>query len=277
MPHLDRHELRASRQSVLRDGHPPDDALFTLLAHMVCSDGVVHEGEIGFLMMVRPGQTRSELADWARERAAGELDIQAIAEAITLADDQWRALRFTARMAWKDGELQDEERTLLADLAAAFRLPGRAVDRVLSEMSPDNGERFSGERILRTLMEIRWDAVQLASGDLVSDDLNAVTPRDTSVVARVGLERVEVMAICTGGIAARFRQGAAFLGWGDIVSWTRARSLGTAVALHTEDGRTYHLVDSRLTGVAVLLDRLLDASERTRGEAPKIEMLRGDP
>ena len=178
-------------------------------------------------------------------------------------------------MAWKDGELAAEERRDLSALSQALRLPPGAVDRVLREMSPDDGKRFTSERILRTLMDVHWDAVQLAAGTLVSDDLIAVSPEGVEVVARVGLEKVEVMALCTDGVVARFQEGAAFIAWNDLVTYTRERGLGEALVLHTEDGRHFTLVDRRLSGLAMLLDRLLDLDgDRRRGQAPKIDTLR---
>jgi hypothetical protein len=126
-------------------------------------------------------------------------------------------------------------------------------------------------------MDVHWDAVQLASGALCSEDLVAVTPATTEVVARVGLERVEVMGLCTDGLVARFQEGAAFLAWSELVTYTRERGLGPALKLHTEDGRSWALVDQRLSGVSTLLDRLLDLDEgKPRTNRPKIDTLRGD-
>jgi hypothetical protein len=146
-------------------------------------------------------------------------------------------------------------------------------------MSPDDGQRFTPERLLQTLMAVHWDAVQLASGDLCSEDLHAVTPATSEIVARVGLEKVEVMALCTDGVVARFREGAAFLGWHELVTYTRERALGESVRLHTEDGRAFTLVDQRLSGLTVFLDRLLDLSDGKRvprGDAPKVDTIRGE-
>jgi len=164
-------------------------------------------------------------------------------------------------MAWKDGELADSERAFLSRLAQALSLGETAVERALREMSPDDGKRFAADRLLRLLMDVHWDAVQLASGALCSEDLVAVTPAGSEVVARVGLERVEVMGLCTTGLVARFQEGAAFLAWSELVTYTRERGLGNALKLHTEDGRSWSLVDQRLSGVSTLLDRLLDLDE----------------
>jgi len=278
MPRLDDSlELQAGSRSALTPGRAGDDALLRLLAHMACSDGVVHDDELEFLARVRPGLNSEQLRDWALKHGGGDLDIALIVSSLTTADEQWKCLRFAARMAWKDHDLADEERELLAQLADGMKLPMGAVDRVLGEMSPDDGKRYTDDRILKCLMEIHWDAVQLASGGLVSEDLLAVTPDSTRVVARIGLEKVEVLAICTGGISARFQEGAAFLTWADIVTYTRDFGLGSAVRLHTETGASYSLVDSRLSGLAIFLDRLLGDDERKKpSDKPNVQHTRGE-
>jgi hypothetical protein len=278
MPRLDDSlELQAPSRSALTPGRPADDALLRLLAHMAYSDGIVHDDELEFLARVRPGLNPDQLRDWALKHGGAELDLDSVVSALETPDEQWKCLRYAARMAWKDAELADEERELLARLARGMKLPDGAVSRVLDEMAPDDGKRFAEARILKCLMEIHWDAVQLASGDLVSEDLLAVTPHSTGVVARIGLESVEVMAVCTGGISGRFLEGAAFLSWSDIVTYTRTFELGSAVRLHTETGASYCLVDGRLTGLAVFLDRLLGADERRgRGDKPKVVHSRGE-
>ena len=262
----------------LHPGNAADDAMLRLLAHMVVSDGVVHAGELEFLGRLMPKMSTADLEKWAVEHGSGELNIDAIAGAITDPDLQWRCLRYVARMAWKDGELADEETDLLNALAGAMSMPGGAVDRVLGEMSPDDGNRFTTERIMRCLVEIHWDAVQLASGNLVSDDLLSAMPAGVTAVARVGLDRVECVGIADSGLVARFQEGAAWLSWADVVTYTRAFGLGAAVTLHTEDGRRYTLVDSRLSGLAVFLDRLLGSDEpkAAKGSPLKIEQVRGD-
>lgn len=259
-------------------GRPADDALLDLLASMAASDGSVHPHELDFLQKVRRDlPDRAAVEAWAKAHAR-PVDLTTLAAVISAPDDRWKTLRFAARMAWKDGELADPERAFLAGLADVLALPAGAVDRVLREMRPDDGKRFMAERILRLLMDIHWDAVQLASGALCSDDLVAVAPPEVEVVARVGLERVEVLAVCTNGLVARFQEGAAFLAWNELVTYTRGRGLGEALVLHTEDGRRWALVDSRLSGLGALLDRLLeldDGAPRT-GDPPKISTLRGE-
>lgn len=269
-------DLELSSGGAIVPGRLADDALLSLLASMASTDGTIDARELDFLAKVRRDLDRDALEEWVHTEA-GPVDLAGLAQAITSPDDRWKTLRFAARMAWKDGKLADSERAFLSRLAGALSLGAGAVERALREMSPDDGERFTAERLLRVLMDVRWDAVQLASGALCSEDLLAVTPPGTEVVARVGLERVEVMGLCTGGLVARFQEGAAFLAWSELVTYTRERGLGSALKLHTEDGRSWALVDQRLSGVSTLLDRLLDLDEgKPRANRPKIDTLRGD-
>jgi DnaJ-domain-containing protein 1 len=255
------------------------DALLALLVSMASSDGALHAQELDLLVKLRPDlPDRDAVAEWAAS-AARPIDAAGLRDAIPDPDDRWKTMRFAARMAWKDGALTETENRFLERLATALELPLSAVDRVGREMKPDDGKRFTADRILRTLMEVQWDAVQLAAGALVSEDLRGVVAPDAEIVARVGLEKVEVMAICTTGIVGRFQEGAAFLPWSELVTYTRERGLGEALRLHTESGRAYTLVDERMTGLAPVLDRLLDLQEggpREASPGPRIDTLRGE-
>jgi uncharacterized tellurite resistance protein B-like protein len=253
-----------------------DEALHGLLASMASTDGTIHDSEVEFLSKIRP-----ELGDATAVRAwalaaARPVDLQSLAEVLVSPNDRWKCLRFVARMAWKDGRLAEPEQVLLARLARALTLPEYAVDRVLREMGPADQGRFAADRLLKAVLDSHWDSVQLASGGLVSQDLIAVTP-PTEVVARVGLEKVEVLGLCVDGLVARFQEGAAFLAWTELVTYSRGDVMGVAMRLHTEDGRSFTLVDERLAGLGIVLDRLIDpqGTRRPGGVAPKITTLRG--
>ena len=278
MPTIDASlELRPGADLV--PGRPADDLLLSMLVSVASSDGALHDQELDLLVKLRPDlPDRAAVAAWAAS-ASRPIDAAGLRGAIPSPDDRWKTLRFAARMAWKDGALTEVENRFLERLATALELPASAVGRVGREMMPDDGKRFTAERILRTLMDVHWDAVQLAAGALVSEDLQAALPPAADIVARVGLEKVEVMAICTTGIIGRFQEGAAFLPWSELVTYTRVRGLGEALRLHTEEGRAYTLVDERMSGLAPVLDRLLDlhgGGSRSPGGGPRIDTLRGE-
>lgn len=264
-----------SPASVLTPGDPAADAILHLLAHMANSDGVLHEGELAFLGSILPGRTPDALKRWVRDVGAEPPLMEEVAEAIQETDLRWTCLRFTARMAWKDGDLADEERTFLGELAGTLGLPPFAVDRVLREMDP-SGARFTTERIIKVMKAVKWNAVKIASGPIASADLAAVAPHGEPSVCRIGVDKVEVMGIYESGLTARFLEGCFFVGWSEIVSYDRGFGLGSAVRLVTEGGVAFNLVDSRLTGLCIVLDLLLGGDERPKGEAPVVEQVLGD-
>lgn len=261
--------------SVLSPGDPAADAILHLLAHMANSDGVLHDGELGFLGSILPGRTPEALKRWIREVGSEPPLMEEVAEAIQDIDMRWTCLRFTARMAWKDGDLAEEERAFLSELASTLGLPRFAVDRVLREMEP-SAERFTTDRIIKVMKSVKWNAVKIASGPIASADLAAVAPPGIPSVCRIGLDKVEVMGIYETGLTARFLEGPCFLQWSEIVSYSRSRGLGSAVRLVTEGGVAFNLVDARLTGLCMVLDLLLGGDERPKGEAPKVEQVIGE-
>ena len=149
--------------SVLTPGEPAADAILHLLAHMAHSDGVLHEDEVEFLAGILPGRSAESLRAWVNDVGSEPPLLDEVAAAIDDDDMRWTCLRFTARMAWKDGELQDEERTFLEALAEHLGLPRFAVDRVLREMQP-SASQFTTERIIDVIQSVKWNAVQIASG-----------------------------------------------------------------------------------------------------------------
>jgi hypothetical protein len=156
----------------------------------------------------------------------------------------------------------------------ALDLPDGAVERVLHEVRGQGGE-VQETVLIDAIKGIGWDAVQLASGPLESD-LAPVAPPGAVPVARVGLDNVEVMGFFRQGLVARFLEGIVWLAWDDIVTYTRVPTFGAAVQLHTEDGHTYTLVDSRMRGLGMLLDRIYGADRPAGGPAPVVHKVRGD-
>lgn len=262
--------------SVLAPGDPAADAILHLLAHMAYSDGVLHDGEMDFLGGILPGRTPEALRAWVKDVGSKPPLLEDVARAIEDDDMRWTCLRFTARMAWKDGELQDEEQQFLETLRKTLGLPPFAVDRVVREMKP-SAERFTTPRIIEVMQAVKWNAVQIASGHIASADLAAVAPPGEQCVCRVGLDKVEVMGIYEGGLTARFLEGPCFIPWSEIVSYSRDFGLGSSVRLVTEGGVAFTLVDARLTGICLVLDHLLGGDHRPpKGEAPDIRLVSGE-
>lgn len=262
-------------RQALTPGHPADDALIALLVHTAFSDGDVDDEELDFLQKVLPGRDRDQLATWARQVGSQPLQVSAVAAALPTVDERWKGLRFAARMAWKDGEVHSEERELLTNLALGLGLPGSAVEQVLGEMHGQAGGEVPEQRLIETLESVTWNSVQILQ-DPVTGPLAAVSPQGSKAVRSVALDDVVVLALYADGIAAYFLEGTTFIGWGDLITYTRVPTFGAAIQLHTEDGRTWTLVDARLRGLVVVLDRLFGAERKPRGQKPVVEQLRGE-
>jgi hypothetical protein len=262
------------KSDFIQRGNPADDALLCLLVQVAFSDGVLDEEEMDFLKKVLPGVDDAELRQWVEAEAGKEVDFDALAACLPTVDERWKCLRFAACMAWKDQVLADEERELLDSMAAAFKLPAGAVERTLADTAPAR-RQLSEKDILDALQSLNWNAVQLVGGELVSPDLQALIPEGADFVARVGLDDVEVMAFYQQGLVARFLQGAAFVQWSELVTYSRSFGLGSSVELHTENGRSWTLVDSRLSGLCMLLERLFGEDRKSPRLAPSIRLSKG--
>lgn len=266
-------QLESFAGSAIRYGaHPSDDALVHLLVHMALSDGVLDESELAMIERIMPGHSRAEVRAWIHEVRATPLDLTALGEALDTDDRRWVALRFAARMAWRDEELAAEERQFLERAVAALGLPRGALDRVLREMTGPPLERLDVAFLEEVLQGMAWGAADFAPGGVQSLDLVPHVPADARPVARVGVDHAEVLGVYDRGLVGRFLEGAAFLPWRRIVSAARGMGLESSVRLHTDDGRIWSLVDARLGAIALLIDRLFrpDDPDPT-GEAPIIQ------
>jgi tellurite resistance protein len=252
---------------------PADAALLALLAAVAFADGEVDDDEVQFLKRVLPGRTDAALRQWAKAAGARPLKLEAIARALPSMEERWRALRFTVRMAWKDGTLHAGEKDLLEQLCVALEMPPDALARALAELSGRGAATVDPQRIVAQFKELKWDSIDWAEGPVLGP-LRKHVPAGCVGVLRVGVDGIEVMGFYREGILASFREGDAFLPWKDIVTFTRAATLGAAVELHTEDGRRYSLPDFRLAGIGQLLDRLYAAEPTAaKGAAPRIVQL----
>jgi hypothetical protein len=151
------------------------------------------------------------------------------------------------------------------------------VDTVIQEMRGKADGGVEAGQLVRTLKSLDWDAVQLAAGELSSADLlDALPDEQLHLVARVGVDSVEVMGLFEEGLVGRFAEGAAFVYWRHLVTYTRVPVFGASVQLHDEHGNTWTLVDTRLRGVGMLLDRLFEVERPEPTKRPiVIEQVRG--
>jgi hypothetical protein len=156
-----------------------------------------------------------------------------------------------------------------------LELPPDAVSRVLVEVKGQAHGPLSPERLAEVLVAFPWRAVQHGTGELRSD-LAELVPKNATVVRRIGIENIEVLAFTDRGLAGRFLEGNAFVPWGEIVTYTRVPTLAAAVQLITESGRRWTLVDHRLNGLGALFDRLFGTDRPARpARPPKIEHTKG--
>ncbi len=278
MPTVDEYLALVEGPNQLHIEEPAEEALLQLLVAVAFSDGVVDADELAFLARILPGHQPSDIAAWAKGVVSqGGLDLVQVAAALPTVEERWKGLRFAARMAWKDRSLAHEERTLLDQLAAALSLPGGAVDTVLQEMRGQADGGVEPEHLITTLKSLDWDAVQLAAGELTSRDLlDALPDEPLHLVARVGVDTVEIMGLFQEGLVGRFAEGAAFIHWRHLVTYTRVPVFGASVQLHDEHGLTWTLVDTRLRGVGMLLDRLFQVQRpKPSGRPIVVEQVRG--
>ncbi|MBN2798735.1 MAG: TerB family tellurite resistance protein [Deltaproteobacteria bacterium] len=278
MPSVDDYLDRLDEPRPLLLDDPSEEALLALLILVAFADGVLQEDELQFLLGLLPEQHPEALRSYAREVARNKARwLARLSAALPSVEERWKGLRFAARMAWKDGELSVEEGLLLDDVAQTLGLPTGAVDEVLLEMAGRPGEAsLPREQLRQVLRDLRWDVMKIQGGALSSADLLAEAPAGGDLVTRIGLDGVEVMGLFTEGLLGRFIEGVAFLPWESIVTYTRVPVFGASVSLHTEDGRSWTLVDSRLRGVGMLLDHLFGV-DRPVAEAPEVRQLPYEP
>jgi hypothetical protein len=232
---------------------------------------------VAFLQKVLPGRDPAALVEWVKQVCAVPLDVEAVAAALPSFEERLKALQFAARMALKDGEVQDTERDLLRNLAVGLDLRAEVVDDLLADMAMRGRKaEYSEGALIAALDGTDWDAVQVLD-EAVTGPIGQVAPPGSVPVRAVALDDVVVLAFYVTGIAARFQEGVAFAAWTDLVGWSRMAAMGSAVQLHVEDGRSLTLVDGRLGGLVHVLQRLLGVRERKRGVAPAIQQLRGAP
>lgn len=252
-----------------------DAALLALMVHIAFSDGVVAPNELAFLTKVMPGRSEESLLQWVQEEMRTSLDWSQIQEALSTTDERWKGLRFACRMAWKDGSIQKEEREILEALVTELQLGSDALERVLAELRVQTSGSVSRDHLVATIKGSQWGALQVAGGPIQSD-LKKVVSADMAPIARLGVNEQEVAVIFQDGFAAKFLEGDCYIPWTEFVAYTRVATLGASLQIHTESGRTWSLVDTRLRGFSVFFDRLFKTPQvEKRPSAPVIRQTRG--
>lgn len=249
------------RSSYLRLGRPSDDALLALLVHMASSDGKLAEEELEMITSLLPGRSIQAMREWITAVSQHPLDLHAISQALDTDDRRWTALRYCARMATRDHEVDPRERSMLHQVARALGLPASAPAQVLRERAQRDQPLYPTQDLLDLLSALEWKAPQIVAGTILSEDLLELVPSEFTAVARIGVDRIEVMGLYEEGFVARFLEGPAFLRWRDIISCSHGKGLAATLKIHTEDGQTRHLLDGRLAGLRRLLQQLPLAPE----------------
>jgi uncharacterized tellurite resistance protein B-like protein len=263
------------RGTALHPGDPADAALLALLAAVAFADGDVDDAELEYLEKVLPGRDPEALRGWVQQQGQRPLDVAALARALPTPDERWKGLRFAARMAWKDGRLADEERALLARIVQALALPESALERVIGDMYGRGASAVEPARALAALKAMQWDAVTWEEGPLKSP-LIKVVPRGAMPIARIELDGTEALGLYREGVAGKFREGAAFLPWSEIVGYTRMATLGAAIQIHSEAGKAFTLGDFRLRGMATFLDRVFTTPTKPAVPPPPVAITERD-
>jgi hypothetical protein len=249
-----------------------DQALLALLVHTAFADRELAEDELEFVERLLPGRDPTQLRAWVRRVAERPLDMDAIAAALPSPEARWTGLRFAVRMAMKDGHLDDTESALLDSVRKGLDLPAHALKTALHEV-----RMFSGlidvERLYEAVRGYDWWSVQLVPPDGLPAALTRHAPEGAHAAFGVRLDEVDALALYDQGLVGRFQEGTRFVAWSDIVAYTRATVLSAAVVFHTEDGGRLRLIDSRLRGLAGLLDRVFHPERPEKGAPPVVEKL----
>ncbi len=263
--------LESVAGSSILPGRPADDALLELLVHMASQDRVFEESEIAMLQRVVPSWTDGRVRAYLGEVAGRPLDLERIAGALDAPDQAWTALRYAARMAARDDHMDPTERVFLDTLAEALALPRGAVDQVLHELTRREVRRMDPGALREAVGRYDWGAADFADGPVQSRDLVPYVPEGATGVMRVGVDQAEVLGLYDEGLVGRFLEGPSFLPWSEIVGCSRGSGLESSVRIHTEDGRVWSIVDTRLAGIQMLLDRLYRVEPTaSSGNAPVI-------
>lgn len=238
-------------REAVEDRHPLDAALLELLVFLAYSDGVLDPDELALIGRMRPDLEPAEVRRWVDEQADITFDSSAMAEALPDPVERWSVMRLATRMMCIDGDIAEEELSVLADLADALQMDPAAPSRAVREVVAAGGP-VSQDRLLSSLRNMFWRSTR-PTRDEPEGALAEVAPEDGEHVATVTLEGEEVAALYVEGLAAAFASGARFVPWAEIRTYTRVPVPGASFHLHTD---TVHLKmgDPRMRDIGALLD-----------------------
>lgn len=227
-----------------------DDPLMGLLVHLAFSDGVLADDELALLARLRPDLGTHGVRDWLDGFDHDTFDARMVAAA---GHDGRKVLQLATRMICMDGDVAAEEVTILEDLAEAFQMDEEAPERAVAEVVATGGA-LPEERVMASLRNMLWRQLE-PTRDEPSGELGAVVPGDAEHVATMLFGEDEVAALYLDGFVAWFEDGARFLRFQDIVTYTRVPVPGASFHVHTEKEHL-KIADGGLRELGQLLDFL---------------------
>lgn len=252
-----------------------DAALLALVARVAFSDNDLDDAELAFLSRLVPRRDPAQLAHWVRAVSAKDLDYAAVRAALPSPEDRWKALRFAARMAWKDGAFDGGELRYLSHLAVQLELGESAADRVLEDVQVAPSGELAPEAVAAALGDTAWSVIEVMASNPESGELVACAPDGAELIHALSLDGEAIIVLFTTGMSACFAEGTSFVRWSDIAAYSRVSTFRASVEIFLEDGSTRTLVDSRLRALTFLLDRWFVKANEAPSQAPVIVRLRG--
>ena len=235
--------------------HPSDEPLIQILVHVACSDGVLQEQELSFLLEVLPGHDTRDILTLVSKIGSSDLDIEEVSARLGSEEERAAALRFAARLAWADEVIEDNEETMLSRLATGFGLSEAHLSNALDRILHQPVQPVSPADVVRATDDADLERAVIEHSPLF-DDLAKVVPPDATPIARVLVGGKEAIGIYDIGMAGRFEEGDAFVPWGDVAYFTRVPLFGAAARVITHDDRTLTIGDRRLRDIGDFLGRV---------------------
>lgn len=234
-----------------RGTHPQDRPLLELLVFLAYSDGILAPDELALIGRMRPDLDEQAVRHWVDEQADITFDSDGMAAAFPDPVERWGIMRLATRMMCIDGDIAEEELTVLTVLARVLGMDEQAPRRAVREVVADGGP-VSESRLMSSLRNMLWRKTR-PHRDEPDGVLGGVAPDDAGHVATIVLGDEEVAALYVEGLSAAFSSGPRFVRWTDIRSYTRVPVPGASFHLHT-DALHLKMADPRMRDIGALLD-----------------------